>query len=33
MLTLNYNKTHFMQFTRKSDNNINLSINYNNNHI
>jgi hypothetical protein len=33
MLTLNYNKTHFMQFTCKSDNNINLSINYNNNHI
>jgi hypothetical protein len=32
MLTLNHNKTHFMQFTCKS-NNINLSINYNNNHI
>ena len=33
MLTLNYNKTHFMQFTCKLNNNINLSINYNNNHI
>jgi hypothetical protein len=33
MLTLNYNKTNFMQFTCKPNNNINLTINNNNNHI
>ena len=33
MLTLNFNKTHFIQFSCKPNNNINLSINYNNNHI
>jgi hypothetical protein len=33
MLTLNYNKTHFMQFSCKPNNKINLSIKYNNNHI
>jgi hypothetical protein len=33
MLALNCNKTNFIQFTRKPNNNINLSINYSNNHI
>jgi hypothetical protein len=33
ILTLNCNKTHFMQFTCKPGNNINLSLNYNNNRI
>jgi hypothetical protein len=33
MLTLNFNKTHFMQFSCKLNNNITLSINYNNNHV
>jgi hypothetical protein len=33
MLTFNYNETHFMQFACKPNNNISLSINYNNNHI
>jgi hypothetical protein len=33
MLTLNYNKTRFMQFSCKPNNNINLSINCNNNYI
>jgi hypothetical protein len=33
VLTLNFNKTHFMQFSCKPNNNINLSINYNSNHI